>query len=117
MTHNTSLNDREQLNYAFAALAQKGYYAKPHFQCCTSCALAAIPDEYSKKFVYWHFQDDDSAFFGSWIAQPLYLGWDGDAKEIITTLHEFGFTVEFDGPDLDHIDTSAKLRVMPGRVA
>lgn len=125
-------NDREQLEKAFEVLRSKGYYARSRYRCCNSCALADIPEECSERFVFWHEQVDDDAFIpaleedeeedvDTWkqyttILQPLHLNWDGNAREIIETLRTFGFTVEFDGPDIDHVDPNRKIRVLPGRM-
>lgn len=60
-------------------------------------------------------EDEDEWTRHNAILFPLFLNWDGDAKEIISTLGEFGFSVEFEGRDIDHVDPSKKLRVLPGR--
>lgn len=124
----TPPTDREQLDKAFVALMHKGYYARARYWCCNSCALADIPEEYSEKYVFWHEQADDYAFGegdsssdDAWKQQntllhPLFLNWAGDAREIISTMREFGFSVEFDGSDIEHVDPARKIRILPGRI-
>jgi hypothetical protein len=125
------LTDRERLKKAFDVLTSKGYYAKERYWCCSSCALADIPMKYSSKFVFWNEQSDDYAFDyrfktndfddegdDTWkqyttIVHPLFLNWSGDAKEIILTLKEFELDVEYDGQDIDHVDPTQTLRILP----
>jgi hypothetical protein len=51
------LKKYHRLNEAFKDLRKSGYFARQNFQCCQSCAWAAIPEEKEEKVVFYHQQD------------------------------------------------------------
>jgi hypothetical protein len=106
------INDRDRLALAFADLFELGYFAPVDFsetQCCQSCAWYAVPDGV-EKVVFWHQQDDERAFGGTWevneweeeeyvrggdnLVKDLYLAWAGDASEIVAALRKYDLLVE-----------------------
>lgn len=119
-------SDRTRIERAFMAMAPRGIIALADFQCCNSCATAAIYNYEVQKWdletpligaAYFHEQATDSANEG----YPLMIGYgglvDGDLETELTeaervgevaveVLREHGFTVEWDGSGL------SKLRVM-----
>jgi len=84
---------RNAIAHAFRDLRRQGYFARANFQCCGSCAVAAIPEAKGKRFAYYHAQD----------AQDLrksgrcFIGWAGDGQLIATTLRRAGLMVDWDG--------------------
>ena len=81
---------------AFKALRKAGYFARQNFWCCQSCGWAAIPEEKSKKVVFFHNQDAERKRAGS----SFYLAWSGDGAEICRILSEHGVKTEWDeSPD------------------
>jgi hypothetical protein len=115
-------NDRERLLLAFYRLSQQGYETHARFWCCMTCGLAALKEE-TTHYVFWHAQDDASAFGeagdsfqytevpegleereGIWkhfntLLHPLHLRWGGNADTIRAAFHEQGFATQWEGTD------------------
>lgn len=115
------MSDRQRLQKALDDLEARGYETHARFWCCMSCGLAALREE-TTRYVFWHEQDDASAFgeagepFGyrnhaTWgkeepediwknyntLFHPLNLRWGGDASEIQAAFRKQGFTTEWEG--------------------
>jgi len=81
---------KSNLTKAFAALRKAGYFARQNFQCCQSCAWAAVPEAKEDKAVFYHNQDNESRLRG----HKFHLAWSGDQHEICRILEENGVKVE-----------------------
>jgi len=88
-----TMTGREALKKAFANLRKAGYFARMNFMCCTGCAAAAVPEDKSEKAVFYHSQDTE----GLDQHGEVYLGWAGDASEIIGILSKLGMWVQWEG--------------------
>jgi hypothetical protein len=81
---------------AMNTLRKKGYVTRRNYQCCSTCAGAALGAElgkYPEKVVFYHQQDTDTARKMG----VLYLRWDGDGSEIAQAFHDAGLTVHWTG--------------------
>jgi len=87
------MTGKEALKKAFVNLRKAGYFARMNFWCCTSCAAAAVPEDKSEKAVYYHSQDKEGLDKNG----EVYLGWAGDASEIIGILTKMGLWVQWEG--------------------
>lgn len=84
---------RQAISQAFMALRKQGYFARANFQCCGTCAVAAVPEEKGERFAFYHAQDArDLRESGE-----CYIGWAGDGQLIASTLRAAGLKVEWDG--------------------
>jgi ferredoxin len=84
---------RQAIKAAYRALRKRGYFCRSCFWCCSSCAVAAIPEGRGDKFVFYHRQDaGDIDECGG-----CYLGWAGDGAEIAAAMRQAGLAVEWDG--------------------
>ena len=88
-----------RLNEAFKDLRKAGYFAKQHFTCCQSCAWAEIPEEKSDKVVFYHQQDADHK-----ADDEMYIGWNGDGKEICDIFAKHSIDTEWDGDNNTRIE-------------
>jgi len=86
------------LNKAFRELRKKGYAAKQRFWCCSSCALAALP-EGTEKFVFYHKQDAERLDRN----RKCNLSWGGDGSEIVKVLNECGVSTDWNGTEQQRI--------------
>lgn len=101
-------SDRQRLADAFKVLRKAGWAARMNFQCCGSCASAALHAEDQKKgverpHIFWNRQGDDSFdwFRSGWSPknkQPdlnhvLYLSWSGDVDYICEVLEDEGLNI------------------------
>jgi hypothetical protein len=85
-------NFKTALTAGFQTLRARGYFARENWQCCNTCGVAAIPDEYTD-FVFYHSQDAE------WIAEDdaVRVTWRGDGNEIAKVFRDAGLDVEWDG--------------------
>lgn len=84
---------RDAIKTAYKDLRCQGYFCRSNFWCCGTCACAAIPEDWSEKYVFYHRQDaQDIDRSGS-----CYLGWAGDGRAIADAMTRAGLTVEWDG--------------------
>ena len=89
----TKKNLRRALARGFRALEERGYFAKQNWQCCQSCGCRAVPDEFARRYVFYHAQDaDDLRERGE-----THLAWGGDGHEIVEVLRAEGLRVEWNG--------------------
>lgn len=89
---------------AFRQLRKDGYIALQNHLCCSTCACYDISERLASKgvdpdkglYAYYHVQDADS--FRK--TGGCYIGWQGDAKHIISVLENNQLRCEWDGsPD------------------
>jgi len=81
------------LTPAFKALRKEGFFARQNFWCCQSCGCAAVPEDKSEAYVFYHAQDkQDLVSKGS-----CYLAWSGDGAKIVEVLTAHGIKTEWDG--------------------
>ncbi len=84
---------REAIADAFKSLRREGYFCRMNFWCCQTCALHAIPDAKSKKYVFFTQQDArDLDRTGS-----CYLAWAGEGDRIFVELAGAGLLVDWNG--------------------
>jgi hypothetical protein len=80
-----------QLAAALEELEGLGYVVEAGFGCCTSCMHGALANE--EKYVFYHSQDvPDLEKTGE-----VYLGWCGDAQEIVAVLERHGLNPVWNG--------------------
>lgn len=84
---------RDSIKLAYRQLRQRGYYCRSNFWCCSTCALAAIPEGRGDKYVFYHAQDAADLHR----ERACHLAWGGDGHEIVAALRAAGLTVEWDG--------------------
>jgi hypothetical protein len=99
-------NDKLRIKKVFKKLEKEhGYFARTAYEDCQSCSLALIPKDKEDKYVYFHFQDEDSGFdhFGHLTDYGIHLGWNGDAALIRREFEAAGFKVEHDGSEARRI--------------
>jgi hypothetical protein len=90
---------RAAIKAAYKDLRAKGYFCRSNFWCCSTCALAAIPEGRGDKFVFYHRQDDrDIDKSGS-----CMLAWAGDGDEIASAMERAGLKVEWNGSERTRI--------------
>ena len=83
----------KSLTPAFAALRKAGFFARQNFWCCQSCGCAAVPEDRSEAYVFYHNQDkQDLVATGS-----CYLAFAGDGEKIVEVLNAHGIKTEWDG--------------------
>jgi len=107
----TVKTNRGLLLDAFAALRQRGFFARANYLCCSSCGFSALqvrfdeltPEEKSetKGFVFWHSQNEDDIWARGEVnlAFGSFSGFDEDekvGKEIVSVLESFGLHPEWD---------------------
>lgn len=96
---------RDAIRTAFAALRKQGYIARMNFMCCGGCAVDALArlievrdgDPATAKVVYYHRQDAEAFNRHGNLRRNMYLGWQGDANEIVLALEAQGVRAIFDG--------------------
>lgn len=129
-TKKITRTDRERIQSALDSLIYNyGYFAQGPFWCCGSCGNAGVPKDKQDTYVFWHAQNDESAFGhdggengesgGSDLVGDitrtryatlkgvLYLHWSGDATLIMSVFMSEGFTVTHDG------DKGKCIEIMP----
>jgi hypothetical protein len=92
----------QMIDSAFNELRGIGYFAERHFQCCNTCAWAAIDEAQADKAVFIHEQNEERLLDG----MPAYIGWSGDGDEIVKVLKGHGLAVEWDGSEDTTIQVS-----------
>jgi len=98
--HKDAKKIARRIDLAFAALRDKGFFAKANHTCCQSCGLADIPEDKEMAYVFYHMQDaerlkDDGV---------CYLAWGGKVGEkfghtICDTLRSAGLEVDWNGSE------------------
>lgn len=83
------------LSKSFRELRKNGYFAKQDFMCCQSCGWAAIPDEQTKKAIFYHAQDKADIKEKN----EVYLAWRGNGKEIVEIFERNGLIVDWNGSE------------------
>lgn len=90
--HPDSQEVQKRIKVAFQALHEDGYFTAMKFWCCQTCGRAAIPEENSEKFVFYH----ESDHAGLMEYGECYLVWEGDGLEICRRLTEAKLGVNWD---------------------
>ena len=97
--------DCDRIDRAFLALERTGIVARQNFTCCQGCGASEIgaeADGASRGYVFYHFQDTESAVAG----HGLYLAYGTFkddvsaltiAAEIVAQLQREGLQVKWDG--------------------
>lgn len=86
-------NLQRALARGFDGLRVRGYFATQNWQCCQTCGCAAVPDEFARRYVFYHAQNaDDLRERGE-----THLAWAGDGSEIVEVFRAEGLRVEWDG--------------------
>jgi hypothetical protein len=81
------------LERGFRTLRTRGYFAEQNWQCCQSCGCRAVPDEFARRYVFYHAQDaDDLREHGE-----TRIAWAGDGDEIVEVFRAEGLRVEWNG--------------------
>ena len=98
--HKDAKKIARRIDLAFAALRDKGFFAKANHTCCQSCGLADIPEDKEMAYVFYHAQDaerlkDDGV---------CYLAWGGKVGEkfghtICDTIRSAGLEVDWNGSE------------------
>lgn len=98
------MNDREKLKRVFQRLeSHHDFITRMNIACCSNCAWSEINSAHrnASNVVFWHGQDEESAFGGkgkrNMLHSGLFLAWSGDAKRIFEELTKEGFQVEWNG--------------------
>lgn len=104
---NMRTTDKKRIARAFAALRRQGYFARMNLRCCQTCALTEIPEDKAKRYVYYHAQDAKSLNEDGCLTDSLFIGWAGDAYEIIKVLQQVGLRVEHNA------DPARRIEVLP----
>jgi hypothetical protein len=103
-------SDRRRLIAAMEELEAKGYAVGMGRDDCSTCASARL-SELADKIVYWNMQDEERAFArrGAMTLLPegIYVGWDGDAEEIMAAFRAQDFQVEWNG------DAGLRILILP----
>ena len=93
MTRKARAAVQTAVSAAFRDLESLGYFARGDWTCCNTCGVAAVPEHYADRFVFYHAQSaDDLRERGE-----VWLNWAGDAELIIRALRRQGLTVEWNG--------------------
>lgn len=99
-------DDRTRIKDAFKVMRKHGYACRMNYECCGSCASAALHAKYGdeKPVVFWNRQSDAAFDWRTHYWQPqdkcgdlnnnLYLSWSGDSDFICNALEAEGLTVE-----------------------
>lgn len=99
---NNALTTKAKVRAGFAALRKAGYAARMNFSCCNTCGSydlsETVRNRKLKGYVFWHRQSD-TAWRGDELREGLWLGWNGDAADIVRILRESGLVVEHDSTD------------------
>lgn len=90
---------KSKINKGFRALRKAGYTAKQNFMCCQNCGCAALYDNESEKYVFYHKQDAEYLKKNG----NVYLAHRGNGEEIVKILRDSGLIVEWDGDDSHRI--------------
>jgi hypothetical protein len=85
--------NKSKITDAFKELRKLGYFARQNFQCCQTCAWAAVPNEKGERAVFYHNQDNSELRSTG----ECHLAWSGDGKEIVSVLNKHGIQIEWDG--------------------
>jgi hypothetical protein len=89
----TKKNLRDALGRGFRVLRERGYFAKQNWQCCQTCGCHAVPDEFGRRYVFYHAQDANCLRERG----ETHLAWAGDGHEIVEVFRAEGLRVEWDG--------------------
>jgi hypothetical protein len=94
---------RDKLTQGFKNIRKQGYFARQNFWCCQSCGCAAVPPEYTHRYIFYHNQDAER------INKDLgvYLAWGGNGEEIQKAFLEADLAVKWDGTNDARIYVSA----------
>lgn len=130
MTNPTELSCREQLEAAFGALNEAGYFTAFNFACCGICTALEVPEENKERYVACHVQavargfdiDQSDLPIGTQLddgddlerpmkeyhlINPMHLQWAGDPAVIIVALLAAGLRVGWQGDTNFAIEISA----------
>ena len=83
-----------KINKLFKDLRKAGYFAKQNHTCCSSCGWAEVPEEKSKKVVFYHKQDGDRFKEDG---DRVLVAWSGDGTEICNMARKLGFITNWNG--------------------
>ena len=96
-------NTRELVRKAFQILRKKGYFARMNFWCCQSCAWYAIPEELSKKVVFFHAQDNEDLNNKG----HVFIAWAGNGQEIKDVFQSVCLNVVWSGAENQRFEVYA----------
>ena len=99
------MNTKIKLNRVFKALRNAGYFARQNHSCCNTCGWSEVPEEKSKKVVFYHKQEGDRFKAGG---DRVMVCWDGDGTEICNIARKEGFITNWDG------STETKIEFIDG---
>lgn len=86
------------IDNAFKALTELGYYAKQNHMCCSSCGWSVIPAS-KTKVVFYHDQDAEDLMKKG----ECYVAWSGDGEEIERVFNENGIRSDWNGSEQSRI--------------
>ncbi len=101
--HKDAKKIARRIDDAFAALRDKGFFAKANHTCCQSCGLADIPEDGRyDEYVFYHMQDaerlkDDGVCYLAWGFSGPTLETKRKGRLICTALREAGLEVDWNG--------------------
>lgn len=74
------------LDNAFAEIEANGHFARRNWECCNSCGLYAVPEEYKDSYIFIHSQaEHDLDYYGK-----CFANWDGDVEMMVAVLEKHG---------------------------
>jgi uncharacterized protein DUF6891 len=91
------------LQAGFRLLEQQGYFAQQIWKCCTTCGVAAVPDHFAEKYVFYHEQDATRLCE----EDRVCLAWAGDGELIASAFRRHELAIEWDGTPKQKIIVSA----------
>lgn len=98
------MSTSEKITKAFRKLRNDGYFARRNWLCCQSCGCAAVPEEHSETYVFFHAQDADYLKEQN----KTYLAWNGNGNLIRQRCEEVGLHVVWSGSEAERILVSEK---------
>lgn len=91
------------LQAAFRDLQDRGYFAQQVWRCCNTCGVAAIPERFAEKFIFYHEQEAVRLC----TKDEVLLNWAGDAEIIMNAFRRHELIVEWEGDPNRKISISA----------
>jgi Domain of unknown function (DUF6891) len=98
-TRQAVLNFKDKLTAGFNDLRWgRGYFAAQCFQCCQTCGVHSVPDQYADRYAFYHEQDARKLDHASEQQEiGVFLSWGGDAAIIRKAFEAVGCAVIHDG--------------------
>jgi Domain of unknown function (DUF6891) len=91
------------LQAGFRDLRDRGYFAQQNWQCCNTCGIAAVPEWYAERFVFYHEQEAVRLCE----KDEVSLNWAGNGEQIVEAFQRLGLKVEWNGKPERKICVSA----------